>query len=129
MAVLKSVQWAFNPPPDKTFPFSQRMKYWFGRTIKFLFSRKYTHYTMFCRIEKIAEENDFDKSSYAGVIGCIYGEKAWRIPSSVYGKGVEVLFENTTVIIPENCDLYLKHVYGDYMKRPPIEKRIPHHFL
>lgn len=36
-------------------------------------------------------------------------------------------FEDSTVKLPYNCDAYLTNVYGDYMKLPPVEKRVYWH--
>lgn len=56
---------------------------------------------------------------------------AWDIkevaPAEWYGKGVELDFEGIKIVAPERYDLWLKQVYGDYMKLPPEEKRITHH--
>ena len=35
-------------------------------------------------------------------------------------------FENIVVSVPRNCDKVLKTNYGDYMKLPPVEKRVGH---
>lgn len=37
-------------------------------------------------------------------------------------------FEGYQVRIPQNYDSLLRRQYGDYMKLPPEEKRIGHHF-
>lgn len=50
------------------------------------------------------------------------------VPISWYGKGKKMKFENTAVIVPDRYDLWLKRVYGDYMKLPPVEKRVTHHY-
>lgn len=42
---------------------------------------------------------------------------------------VEAEFEGTKVMIPHNADMYLKSIYGDYMKIPPVEKRERHYFV
>lgn len=44
-----------------------------------------------------------------------------------FGAGKEVAFEDCKFIVPENYDAYLRHIYGDYMQLPPIEKRVSHH--
>lgn len=49
------------------------------------------------------------------------------MPIEWFGKGKEADFEDIKIIIPENEDLYLKSNYGDYMKLPPEEKRVPRH--
>ena len=38
----------------------------------------------------------------------------------------EVLFEGMTAYVPRGYDTYLSHLYGDYMKLPPVEKRERH---
>lgn len=38
-------------------------------------------------------------------------------------------FENLNVELPGDVDSYLKNLYGDYMKIPPLEKRERHYFL
>ena len=48
------------------------------------------------------------------------------IPQKVYGKGKEYQFEDTTFMGPEDYDTFLKTLYGDYMKLPPVEKRKKH---
>ena len=51
-----------------------------------------------------------------------YQEKSW------FDGYEEVEFENFIVRLPRGYDAFLKYVYGDYMKLPPIEKRISHHY-
>ena len=48
-------------------------------------------------------------------------------PREWFGKGTKTTFENLEVTIPEKYDLYLKHIYGNYMQLPPINKQISHH--
>ena len=36
-------------------------------------------------------------------------------------------FEDVSFYGPNNADIYLTRCYGDYMKLPPIEKRVPHY--
>ena len=39
---------------------------------------------------------------------------------------VELPFEEDTMMVPHDIDRYLTHIFGDYMKLPPIEKRVNH---
>ena len=128
-AVYKAVYWSYGEAPDRSVRLFYRMKYWFGRSLKFLFSKHYDAYKLFCKIDEIIQKYDFKTSYYGGVIGNEYGERAWRMPVTIYGKGKTVKFEDTTVIVPDDCDAYLRCVYGDYMKLPPIEERHPKHLL
>ena len=38
----------------------------------------------------------------------------------------EVKFEGEKAYVPGGYDAYLSHLYGDYMKLPPVEKRERH---
>lgn len=46
--------------------------------------------------------------------------------TSIYEQSVLVPFENIKARIPENYDVILKRMYGDYMTLPPEEKRRTH---
>ena len=48
------------------------------------------------------------------------------IPQEYYSKAVLTDFEGEKFYIPEKYDEILKIWYGDYMKMPPLEKRVPH---
>ena len=50
------------------------------------------------------------------------------LPKNVFGKGTIGVFEGVEVVLPEKYDEYLSKTYGDYMKLPPVEKRVGHHF-
>lgn len=60
--------------------------------------------------------------------GSPWGNKE-RIPVEWMENTVTVQFESIPVKAPQGYDSYLRNVYGDYMKLPPEEKRIPHHYL
>lgn len=51
------------------------------------------------------------------------------VPADWYGDGVFLEFEGISVRCPKEYDKWLTRVYGDYMKLPPLEKRISHHFV
>lgn len=49
-------------------------------------------------------------------------------PYSVFFPPKKAVFEGLDVYIPNDYDAYLTQLYGDYMKLPPVEKRIQHFF-
>ena len=55
----------------------------------------------------------------------------WRIkemfPKSVYGEGRLYPFEDLMLMGPDNYDVVLKQMYGDYMTPPPVDARDHHH--
>lgn len=50
------------------------------------------------------------------------------IPKTVLGSPTPVAFEGHTVMGVEQKDAYLKHMYGDYMKLPPLHEQRQHKF-
>ena len=44
-----------------------------------------------------------------------------------FGTPVDMPFENITIKVPEDCDGYLRFLYGDYMQLPPKEDQVTHH--
>ena len=50
------------------------------------------------------------------------------MPAEWFGDGAELTFEGIKVTGPKEYDKYLKQLYYDYMKLPPVEKRQGHHY-
>lgn len=50
-----------------------------------------------------------------------------RYPKEAFKEAVYLPFENTTMPVPVGYDEYLRIAFGDYMKLPPAEQRIPPH--
>lgn len=48
-------------------------------------------------------------------------------PKEAFLKAIKVPFEDTVMPIPAGYDLYLKTAFGDYMKLPPEDERVPQH--
>lgn len=49
------------------------------------------------------------------------------VPKEYFGNGTQIAFEGILARAPERIDVYLKHMYGDYMMLPPEEKRVSKH--
>ena len=50
------------------------------------------------------------------------------VPAEWYGEGTLLTFEGLTVRAPARYEQWLTQVYGDYMKLPPVEKQVTHHY-
>ena len=55
-----------------------------------------------------------------------WGKEKEMIPYVWFGQGKRYQFEDVSFVGPKESDEYLSHIYGDYMKMPPEESRIPH---
>lgn len=74
-------------------------------------------------ISKVPFSESSRVTNYCGA----WGERE-IMPREYFGNGCVKRFEGLDVVIPERYDLYLSNLYGDYMKLPPLEKRVPHHY-
>ena len=56
-----------------------------------------------------------------GILRRFCDKKSW------FGEGQMIQFEDIKVKAPKDIDSFLKVYYGDYMKLPPVEQRVPSH--
>lgn len=67
------------------------------------------------------------KTEYVGIVAPADSRIEETVPSDFFEEYVELPFENMNVMSIKEYAEYLRAFYGDYMKLPPIEKRISHH--
>lgn len=103
----------------------------FGRFIKYL---PYLISSLFMYKKNIKEKylramymynNEDSEYLYEQAGSASYGK--WIVPRKCFEKYSELVFEDTSFSCPVDSELYLKSVYGDYMKLPPEEKRMNRH--
>lgn len=78
------------------------------------------------QMDELSHLYDFDKAKNVQVYTGSYHYKE-IFPKEWLGKGKEFPFEDTTVLLPEQADTYLRHFFGDYMQYPPVEQRVEKH--
>ena len=78
------------------------------------------------RINTNSKQYSYTDSDYVGVAFGFYGEREIH-SRSVFASQTEIKFENELFYGPFDADAYLSALYGDYMKLPPMEKRVTHH--
>ena len=81
---------------------------------------------------KIATQNasQYDYDEEVEVAAFVGGERNGErevMPKDIFEKMKKQKFEDEEFYITEAYDIYLKNLYGNYMKLPPKEKRVPHH--
>lgn len=79
-------------------------------------------------IDNYCQKIKFEESDYVGGISWGYGPQE-RMPKKEWLERVKVEFEGHEFWAPGCWDLYLRNLYGDYMKLPPEEKRITHNMV
>lgn len=85
-----------------------------------------SNHKLIAKINKMCSLHDFDNSVFVGNLVGNWGEKE-IMPRIYFGEPKLYAFEDTKVYGPELYDEYLKNVYGDWRKLPPIDKRKSHH--
>lgn len=66
----------------------------------------------------------------AVLVGNLFGTNAKKeaMPKEIFEEGTFLTFEGIKVRVPKDYDKYLTLLFHDYMKLPPKEKQIGHHF-
>ncbi len=78
--------------------------------------------------EKLMKSNKYERCNKVGCVMDAYGFRE-IYPKEWYGKGSKAVFEGDEYSAPEKQHECLKHIYGDYMQLPPLEKRVGNHIL
>lgn len=74
------------------------------------------------RISVLCQQRSFDDSKYVGSLVTTYRAKE-IMPRKFYGEPTLYKFENIEVYGVQDYDNYLTHLYGEWRKLPPEEKR------
>lgn len=78
------------------------------------------------RIKKIATRRAFGTSS---LVFSSYSRLASKeiFPQDIFDSHTMIPFEGHEFRAPLDSDTYLRTLYGDYMKLPPVDKQVSHH--
>ncbi len=108
--------------PDSARPIKRIVKGFAMASVKLLGSNFF--------IRRIINESNKKNRNISDFCGCkswcIYGERE-IIPTEVFNATVDVEFEGEKFPAPVGYDEYLRCLYGDYKKDPPIDKQKTHH--
>ncbi len=78
--------------------------------------------------EKFKYKYEYENSKYVGISTWTFFNMPNELfPRDAFDNFQLMEFEEHKYRIPQNYDVVLKQLYGDYMTPPPPEKRIPHH--
>lgn len=98
------------------------------KRIMFAFAHLYSYKFLRSKLEPLANLYDYETSKYVAQMDRFSAGKANMYLKSDLENTCYHDFEGYKVKIPQNYDVMLRQLYGDYMQLPPEEKRIGHHF-
>lgn len=79
------------------------------------------------KLSEIVHSVPYETSKYVGEFIDEIGDKRIMLKNEMYDDYVLMDFENIKLKAPKNWDKWLTQFYGDYMKLPPVEKRVLTH--
>ncbi len=77
------------------------------------------------KLDKALQKYDYESAEWAWNFSGCYGKRE-IVPKLELGGQREDIFEGRTVSIAAKAEEYLNHIYGDWRKLPPAEKRVSH---
>lgn len=80
------------------------------------------------KLDKLYASYKYEDHSMSASYYGAWGIKERFPRDKCFGSGSPGSFEGLSVMLPEDPDCYCKQLYGDYMKLPPEEKRVTHHY-
>lgn len=86
-------------------------------------SRLFDSYRIMKRLDRVLSKYDFYDSTYVLNFMGSYKLKSILNRPEIYADGASFEFEGRSFNGPKDYDRYLTHIYGDYMKLPPMEQR------
>ncbi|MBS3202807.1 LicD family protein [Turicibacter bilis] len=81
------------------------------------------------KLQSLAGLKDYNTSEYIGCVVWLSGGEKDIFLRKWFDETIMVPFEKYEFRVPKYYDEVLRHGYGDYMKLPPEENRIGHHFF
>ena len=71
-------------------------------------------------------QREYESNNYVAVYSSPYRKKE-VMEREIYGEPSKVVFEGEIFNAPSDYVKYLTNIYGDYMKLPPEDQRVPLH--
>lgn len=97
-------------------------KHVIGRLARVVFPFCRSSEDFFWKVETFGKRRSYSKSKFAGfAYSAIKGEM--RQPRFLFNESIIMKFEDITIPIPRDYDLYLRLTFGDWRTLPPEEKR------
>lgn len=79
------------------------------------------------RVDKFAKKIPLEESKMAGIMFG-FTAKIAAMDTNLFKEVIKVPFEDTEVNVVKDYDTYLRNLYSDYMKFPPVDQQVGHHY-
>ena len=79
------------------------------------------------RVERYVRKIPLEEAKMAGILFG-FSSKINCMNADIFRETIEVPFEDIIVKVPKQYDKYLTNLYRDYMKFPPKEQQVGHHY-
>ena len=125
MNYLKLCRTKVNSAIRTTFQKGERFKI-IKKGLKYVWRKSANYYAR--RQNAIVKKYTYENSKYVGVTTTtvhIYRER--NLKTDVFSGTLYLPFEQLQLPVPSGYDRYLQHLYGDYMKLPPVDQRWSEH--
>lgn len=116
--------WVFNMKVIPISPYRSRIKNMYLRILQ-LFLSPFSFNWLLPRLDSVASRYKNKNTYYCNCFYSPYDQKKSFITKD-FSEAKRCQFENIVIRIPTGFDSILKTTYGDYMKLPPKENRLPH---
>ena len=110
----------------KKAPYTTNIVRWFYRCLVWRISRIFGIRWINKKEKSLLNKYIFDESKKVCNYFGAYGERE-IIPITFFGERCLTEFEGRQYYITKNYDEFLRKMYGDYMKLPPVEERVSRH--
>ena len=99
----------------------------FYKRVLIFLCRKLGYQFFHKRLESLVQKESARVVTHGGcLMWPVYGARE-VLPMEVFENTVEIEFEGEKFPAPIGYDTYLRSLYGDYEKDPPVEKQKSHH--
>lgn len=78
-------------------------------------------------MEDLIIKSSHSESNKAGVFMPVDNKKRWIVNKELFYNTIDMQFETYSFKVVSEYDVYLRALYGDYRKLPPIEQQCTHH--
>jgi lipopolysaccharide cholinephosphotransferase len=78
-------------------------------------------------LDRLMKKYNGSKSRFVSITLSSYGYDKQVLEQKIYGDPIDMLFNGYSLMAPEKWEKYLINLYDDYMKPPPLNKRVSRH--